>query len=117
MNYGAAVGALPVPSRSGYTFNGWYTAGTGGNAVSTAMMVESDITVYAQWTANPAAPDAGPKRKLFNAKAFKFKITKQAVGKKPGAVQVVKPLKRKSSLPQSSRRMSGQAPINIMWRA
>ncbi len=96
VNYGAAVGALPVPSRSGYTFNGWYTAGTGGNAVSTAMMVESDITVYAQWTANPAAPDAGPKKgSFFNAKAFKFKITKQAVGKKPGAVQVVKPLKKK----------------------
>ena len=96
VNYGAAVGALPVPSRSGYTFNGWYTARTGGNAVSAAMTVKGNMTVYAQWTANPAAPDTGPKKgSFFNARAFKFKITKQAVGNKPGAVQVVRPLKKK----------------------
>jgi arabinoxylan arabinofuranohydrolase len=96
VNYGAAVGALPAPSRSGHTFNGWYTARTGGNAVSADTTVKDNMTVYAQWTANPAAPDAGPQKgSFFNARAFKFKITKQAVGKKTGAVQLIRPLKKK----------------------
>ncbi len=96
MDYGAPIGTLPVPSRFGYTFNGWYTARTGGNWVTAATMVKGEITVYAQWTANQTEPDAGPKKgSSFNAKAFKFKVTKQAVGNKPGAVQLVRPLKKK----------------------
>jgi arabinoxylan arabinofuranohydrolase len=96
VDYGAPIGTLPVPSRFGYTFNGWYTARTGGNWVTAATMVKGEITVYAQWTANQTEPDAGPKKgSSFNAKAFKFKVTKQAVGNKPGAVQLVRPLKKK----------------------
>lgn len=50
---------LPTPSRSGYTFNGWYTAASGGTKVGNAgasYTVYGNITLYAQWTANVVAP-------------------------------------------------------------
>lgn len=51
--YGSRYGSLPVPSRSGYTFNGWYTAATGGTKVSAAtIMGAANTTIYAQWTIN-----------------------------------------------------------------
>ncbi|NDF54586.1 MAG: hypothetical protein EB145_10390, partial [Proteobacteria bacterium] len=42
------------PTRSGYTFNGWFTSPTGGSAVSFPFSHgQSDsFTLYAQWTAN-----------------------------------------------------------------
>lgn len=49
---------LPAASvRSGYTFQGWYTADTGGTRLGSASATISptataDLTVYAQWTAN-----------------------------------------------------------------
>ena len=52
--YGEAYGTLPTPSRTGYSFNGWYTAVTGGTkiAADTTVSVASDHTLYAQWTPN-----------------------------------------------------------------
>jgi len=45
-----SYGTLPTPTRSGYTFTGWYTAKTGGTKVSTTTkMVAKNIVVYAQW--------------------------------------------------------------------
>lgn len=45
-------GTLPVPSRKGYEFLGWYTASDGGNKVSeSTVMGSSDTIVYAHWTA------------------------------------------------------------------
>ena len=53
VNEGAAYGTLPTPTRTGYGFNGWYTAATGGTKVSSSTkMGTKDVTVYAQWTAN-----------------------------------------------------------------
>lgn len=44
-------GTLPTPTRSGYTFKGWYTAKTGGTKVSsTTKMPAKNVKVYAQWT-------------------------------------------------------------------
>ena len=50
---GSAYGALPVPSRTGYNFDGWYTAAQGGTQVMqyTAVSLTSDQTLYAHWTA------------------------------------------------------------------
>ena len=48
----AAV-ALPTPTRTGYTFNGWYTAASGGTKVGNAgasYTPTANITIYAQWT-------------------------------------------------------------------
>jgi uncharacterized repeat protein (TIGR02543 family) len=43
---------LPTPTRSDYTFNGWYIEETGGTEVSTDTVFTEDKTVYARWTAN-----------------------------------------------------------------
>ena len=47
---------LPVATRTGYTFNGWYTAATGGTRVGDANdtyePATSPVTLYAQWTIN-----------------------------------------------------------------
>ena len=52
--YGEAYGELPVPTRTGYTFNGWYTAANGGTKITadTAMTTAENHTLYAQWTVN-----------------------------------------------------------------
>ena len=54
VTYDFSYGGLPVTSRTGYTFNGWYTASSGGNKVTekTKVTLTADQTLYAQWTAN-----------------------------------------------------------------
>ncbi|MDR1800864.1 MAG: InlB B-repeat-containing protein [Lachnospiraceae bacterium] len=47
-----AAGTLPTPTRTGYTFNGWYTSATGGTQVSATTVLNADTTIYAQWAAN-----------------------------------------------------------------
>ncbi len=42
---------LPTPTRSEYTFGGWYTAATGGTAVTTSTVFTRNTTIYAHWTA------------------------------------------------------------------
>ena len=44
---------LPTPNRSNYTFNGWYTAASGGTEIGDAgasYTPTADITLYAQWS-------------------------------------------------------------------
>jgi len=41
---------LPTPTRTGFTFNGWFTAATGGTQVIDSTVFTQDTTVYAQWT-------------------------------------------------------------------
>jgi len=46
-----AYGTLPVPTRAGYTFQGWYTSVIGGVKVSETTVMESQNTVvYAHWS-------------------------------------------------------------------
>ena len=47
-------GTLPDPTRTGYTFAGWFTGASGGEKVTEESIVgiESDHTLYAQWTIN-----------------------------------------------------------------
>ncbi|MBO5744545.1 MAG: PASTA domain-containing protein, partial [Clostridia bacterium] len=51
ITYGSTYGTLPTPTRSGYTFVGWYSAKTGGSAVTanTTVTNSSNHTVYAIW--------------------------------------------------------------------
>ena len=44
--------SLPTPTRTGYTFTGWYTLPTGGDQVTTGTVFQANATIYAQWTAN-----------------------------------------------------------------
>lgn len=48
---GTAVGALPTPTRSGsYSFDGWYTAASGGTQISASTTVSANVTYHAHWT-------------------------------------------------------------------
>lgn len=42
--------SLPTPTRTGYKFNGWYTAATGGEKVTSSTVFNGDSTIYAQWS-------------------------------------------------------------------
>jgi uncharacterized repeat protein (TIGR02543 family) len=69
-NLGGSALELPSPTKSGFTFSGWYTASSGGSLVGTAGAsytptgTEPAITVHAQWVAPsgtvnvPSAPHA-----------------------------------------------------------
>ena len=47
--YGSKLGNLPVPSRAGYQFAGWFT--NAGNQVSSStIMGASNLDLYAHWT-------------------------------------------------------------------
>ena len=45
---GRAVGTLPTWTRSGYTFNGWFTAASGGTQINASTIVNNNVTYYAQ---------------------------------------------------------------------
>lgn len=55
--YGSTYGSLPTPTRDYYTFDGWYTAKTGGNKITESSVFNSaeNITLYAHWTKNPTS--------------------------------------------------------------
>jgi uncharacterized protein (TIGR02145 family)/uncharacterized repeat protein (TIGR02543 family) len=42
--------SLPTPERDGYIFSGWFTAATGGTAVTEDSTFSKATTIYAQWT-------------------------------------------------------------------
>lgn len=50
--YNSAWGTLATISKPGYTFNGWYTAKTGGTQVTNTTVCKGNLTVYARWTPN-----------------------------------------------------------------
>ena len=45
------LASLPVPTREGYTFDGWYTAASGGTKITEATVFSEATTVYALWGA------------------------------------------------------------------
>ena len=56
--YGEAYGTLPIPTRQGYYFEGWFTSASGGTKVwETSVMGAGNVTVYAHW--GPVG-DTGP---------------------------------------------------------
>ena len=53
--YDSTYGTLPSPTRTGYTFAGWYTSATGGTKVGAggaSYTPSGNVTIYAQWTPN-----------------------------------------------------------------
>lgn len=60
VSYGSTYGALPTPTRTGYTFGGWYFLPYEGNSVPASDEVTADTlveittpkTLYARWLAN-----------------------------------------------------------------
>jgi uncharacterized protein (TIGR02145 family)/uncharacterized repeat protein (TIGR02543 family) len=45
--------SLPEPTRSGYVFDGWYTAAKGGTAVTESRVFSANTTIYARWAGIP----------------------------------------------------------------
>lgn len=52
VTYGMEYGTLPVPARSGYSFDGWYGEASGGSEITAAdvVAVAGDHVLYAHWT-------------------------------------------------------------------
>ena len=48
---GSAIENMPTASKLGYNFNGWYTAATGGDLVTSETIITENITLYAQYSA------------------------------------------------------------------
>ena len=60
--YNEAYGSLPVPTRGGYTFKGWYTGKIGGTRIipETIVTTNTDHTLYARWeVTNSGSPKTG----------------------------------------------------------
>ena len=49
---GNTVSKPSNPTRTGYTFDGWYTEKTGGKQFDFKTGIVSDLTLYAHWTSN-----------------------------------------------------------------
>lgn len=54
VTFDGTYGSLATPTKTGYTFDGWYTAASDGTQVtsSTKVTTASDHKLYAHWTAN-----------------------------------------------------------------
>ena len=61
VTFGSKYGKMATTSRSNYTFNGWYTAASGGTKVTADTIVSTakNHTLYAQWTYSPPASSGG----------------------------------------------------------
>ena len=51
-DYGQTIGTLPTPTRTGYTFKGWWTSVSGGTQISPSTKVTDHVTYYAHWQIN-----------------------------------------------------------------
>ena len=56
---GATLPTANDMTREGYTFDGWFTAKTGGEKVTTEKTFNANITLYAHWTAKSGGSSGG----------------------------------------------------------
>ena len=47
--YGEPIGELPVPSKEGFSFIGWFDAAKGGERVDAEAIITEDTVLYAYW--------------------------------------------------------------------
>ena len=74
-DHGSAITAPQVPSRSGYTFLGWYKESAGTNEWNFASdKVTSNITLYAKWRANAPENITSGTYTVNNSKLYVSKI-------------------------------------------
>ena len=77
--------SLPTPTRSGYSFVGWFTEPEGGSSVSTNTVFNGDTTIYAHWfryvdstcavTVNPPMAGYHPATTAKSADTSRYKAT------------------------------------------
>lgn len=46
------LGSLPIPTKEGYGFDGWYTLSSEGEKITRDTLVTADVTYYAHWSEN-----------------------------------------------------------------
>lgn len=49
VNKNSTIGSMPTPTRTGYSFQGWYTSSSGGSKVTSSTKATKSMTVYAHW--------------------------------------------------------------------
>jgi len=102
---GAAIGlAAYVPTRSGYTFGGWYSDSALTNAV-TSITLDTDAAVYAKWTAVSVNPF-----KDVNAGDYFFGAVQWAFGK-----NIATGLTTSSFAPDAA--CTRAQTVSFLWRA
>ena len=71
VTYSSTYGTLPNPTRTGYTFTGWYTSASGGTKVSSSTKVTTSANhkLYAHWTTNYYTLDINPDNNSYGANA------------------------------------------------
>lgn len=47
--YNTAIGELPVPTKEGYEFAGWFTDLSGGEKITEDTVITTNVTYYAKW--------------------------------------------------------------------
>ena len=52
---GTSIGTMPIPVRSSYTFDGWYSAASGGTKTEASYIPDGSITLYAHWSPVPTS--------------------------------------------------------------
>ena len=86
---GEVIANYPIPTRKGYTFQGWYTKKTGGVKITKQYVVKKNVTLYAQW--------------IKNTKKFTVKLYKNGGSCKKSSITVKYNYKFKS-LPKATRK-------------
>lgn len=55
-DHGTTIPAPADPTRTGYTFSGWFTGGSNEQAFDFSKTITGDLTLYAMWQAVPVQP-------------------------------------------------------------
>ena len=69
------ITTLPTVTKTGYTYNGWFTAATGGTKKTSVTNPTTNSTIYAQKTANALTFENQTINKTFSAEAGSFEVT------------------------------------------
>lgn len=112
---GSQISTLPKVTRTGYTFNGWYTKKAGGTKVGSATKVNENMTLYAQWSkvkvgkASISALSVGKKKvtvttkKVSGAKGYQIRYSTKSSMKSSKTVTTTSLKKTISKLKKGTR--------------
>ncbi len=76
VTYDSAYGTLPTPTRTGYDFDGWFTAASGGTQVTKDSILKSEgTTIYAHWTIHTSTLTVKPNGGSWNGSASEQSFT------------------------------------------
>ena len=81
VTYASTYGELPTPTRTGYTFKGWFTSASGTTQItsSTKVSITAAQTLYAQWTANQYTLTVNPNGGIYNGSTESVVISTKLV--------------------------------------